>query len=136
MAMLKFLAVPLVALIIAVVSNFRLADAFFHSRGKVVEVALGASEFYFNPSKVTVPAGKVKFIVMNVGSYSHGLAFDSGTISQRIIRVKPGQSATLTVRFSEAGEVVFYCPLKGHRSRGQEGIALITTAQQAERERS
>jgi len=38
------------------------------------EVVINASEFYFSPSKVTVPAGRVKFIIVNIGNYSHGLA--------------------------------------------------------------
>jgi len=73
-----------------------------------VEVVLTVSEFYFNHSRVTVPVGKVKFIIINVGNYSRGLAFGGGGISQRISRVNPTRSATLTVRFAEPGEVIFY----------------------------
>ncbi|MFQ5852997.1 MAG: hypothetical protein ACE5JU_20745, partial [Candidatus Binatia bacterium] len=54
---------------------------------------------------------------------------DGGGISQRIRRVPPGRSAALTIRFSKPGEVTFYCPLKGHRRRGQEGIAFVTSPQ-------
>ncbi len=123
----KFLKIPLVFLLVGFVSDTRPAAAFVHSRGQTVEVVLVASEVYFNPSRVTVPAGKVKFIIMNLGNYSHGLAFDGGEISQRISRVNPNQSATLTFRFTESGEVIFYCPLKGHRKRGQEGVAFVTS---------
>ena len=126
--MYKFLEISLVFLFVGLVSESRAAAAFFHSREETVEVVLAASEFYFNPSRVTFPAGKVKFIIMNLGAYSHGLAFDGGGISQRISRVNSTQSATLTVRFTEPGEVIFYCPLKGYRKRGQEGIAFITSA--------
>ena len=73
-----------------------------------MEVVLTVSEFYFNHSRVTVPVGKVKFIIINVGNYSRGLAFGGGGISQRISRVNPTRSATLTVRFAEPGEVIFY----------------------------
>ena len=108
------------------------AAAFIHSRVQTVEVVLTVSEFYFNHSRVTVPVGKVKFIIINVGNYSRGLAFGGGGISQRISRVNPTRSATLTVRFAESGEVIFYCPLKGHRKRGQEGIAFVTSAEGSE----
>jgi uncharacterized cupredoxin-like copper-binding protein len=124
----KFFKIPIVFLLVGIVSDPRSAAAFFHSRVQTVEVVLAASEFYFNPSRVTVPAGKVKFIIMNLGNYTHGLAFAGGGISQRISRVNPTRSATLTVRFAESGEVIFYCPLKGHRKRGQEGIAFVTSA--------
>ena len=128
----KFLKIPMVFLLIGIVSDSQSAVAFFHSREKTVEVVLTVSEFYFNPSRVTVPAGKVKFIIMNLGNYTHGLAFAGGGISQRISRVNPTRSATLTVRFAESGEVIFYCPLKGHRKRGQEGIAFVTSAEGSE----
>ena len=124
----KFLKISMVFLLVGIVSDSRPAAAFFHSRVQTVEVVLAASEFYFNPSRVTVPAGKVKFIIMNLGNYTHGLAFAGGGISQRISWVNPTRSATLTVRFAESGEVIFYCPLKGHRKRGQEGIAFVTSA--------
>ncbi len=124
----KFLKIPMVFLLVGIVSDSRPAAAFFHSRAQTVEVVLAASEFYFNPSRVTVPAGKVKFIIINLGTYSHGLAFGGGGISQWISRINPARSATLTVRFAESGEVIFYCPLKGHRKRGQEGIAFVTSA--------
>ncbi len=124
----KFLKIALVFLFVGSVSDSRPAAAFIHSREPIVEVVLTVSEFYFNPSRVTVPVGKVKFIIMNVGNYSHGLAFGGGGISQWISRINPARSATLTVRFAESGEVIFYCPLKGHRKRGQEGIAFVTSA--------
>ncbi len=125
--MQKFLKIALVFLFVGSVSESRPAAAFFHSREQTVEVVLVASEFYFNPSRVTVPAGKVKFIIMNLGNSSHGLAFGEGGISQRISRVNPTRSATLEIRFTEPGEVIFYCPLKGHRKRGQEGVAFVTS---------
>lgn len=128
----KFLKIPMVFLLVGIVSDSRPAAAFFHSRVQTVEVVLAASEFYFNPSRVTVPVGKVKFIIMNLGNSSHGLAFGGDGISQRISRVNPTRSATLTVRFTEPGEVIFYCPLKGHRKRGQEGIAFVTSAEGSE----
>ncbi len=130
--MYKFLKIPLIFHLVGFVSDTRPAAAFFHSREQTVEVVLVASEFYFNPSRVTVPAGKVKFIIMNLGNSSHGLAFGGGGISQRISRVSPTHSATLTVRFTEPGEVIFYCPLKGHRKRGQEGVAFVTSAERSE----
>jgi len=123
-----FFKIPMVFLLVGIVSDSRSAAAFFHSRVQTVEVVLAASEFYFNPSRVTVPAEKVKFIIMNLGNYTHGLAFAGGGVSQKIGRVNPARSATLTVRFAESGEVIFYCPLKGHRKRGQEGIAFVTSA--------
>lgn len=130
--MYKFLKISLVFLFVGLVSDSRPAAAFFHSRERTVEVVLTASEFYFNPSRVTVPAGKVKFVIKSRGRYPHGFAFDGGGISQWIRRVDPGRSASLTVRFSAPGEVIFYCPLKGHRRRGQEGIAFITSAKGSE----
>ncbi len=106
--MYKSLKIPIALLFVGLVLGFRPAAAFIHSRVQTVEVVLAASEFYFNPSRVTVPAGKVKFIIMNLGNYTHGLAFAGGRISQRISRVNPARSATLTVRFAESGEVIFY----------------------------
>jgi len=130
--MYKSLKIPIALLFVGLVLGSHPAAAFIHSRVQTVEVVLAANEYYFNPSRVTVPAGKVKFIIMNLGNYTHGLAFAGGGISQRISRVNPTRSATLTVRFAESGEVIFYCPLKGHRKRGQEGIAFVTSAEGSE----
>ena len=125
----KFLKISFVLIFVGSVSDSRPAAAFYHSRERTVKVSLGASEFYFDPRSVTVPAGEVNFVIRNRGRYPHGLAFDGGGISQGIRRVDPGQSKSLTVRFTEPGEVIFYCPLKGHRERGQEGIAVVTSTQ-------
>jgi len=74
----KFFKFSMVFLLVGLVSESRSAAAFFHSRVQTVEVVLAVSEFYSNPGRVTVPAGKVKFIIMNLGNYTHGLAFAGG----------------------------------------------------------
>jgi uncharacterized cupredoxin-like copper-binding protein len=131
--MLKFLGIPLALLPVGLVSYSHPAAASLHSRAQTVEVVLGASEFFFDPNRVTAPAGEVKFVIKNKGRYPHGLAFEGGGKSHTIDRISPGQSASLTLRFSDPGRLTFYCPVKGHRERGQEGIAIITSADKSER---
>lgn len=126
--MLSLPRIPVALFIVGLVSYSYPIAASVDSRAQTVEVILGASEFSFDPNTVTAPAGEVRFVIKNKGRYPHGLAFESGGKSHRIDRVSPGQSASVTLRFSYSGKLIFYCPVKGHRERGQEGIATITSA--------
>jgi uncharacterized cupredoxin-like copper-binding protein len=131
--MLKFVGIALALLAVGLVSYSHPIAASVHSQPRTVEVVLGASEFFFDPNRVTAPVGEVRFVIKNKGRYPHGLAFESGGKSHSINRVSPGQSASVTLRFSDPGKLTFYCPLKGHREKGQEGTAMITSADTSER---
>lgn len=102
----------------------------------------------FSPSTVQVEAGEtVRFVVKNVGSVLHSftLATPSGQQSheqgmrgmemERMARhmknepngmvLQPGETKTLTWRFSGAETVQFACHIPGHYSAGMKGLISV-----------
>lgn len=82
------------------------------------EVKLDAIEFGFAPATVKVDAGRVSFVVTNMGRFPHGFAIDG--ITESIPKIAPGKTATLTLDLPK-GSYTFFCPVKGHRAKGMEG---------------
>lgn len=82
-------------------------------------VTLVATEFAYDPSTVTVPAGTSAEIVLdNQGSVEHDLTIEEGEID--VVRAAAGSSASGTVTL-DAGTYTFYCTIPGHRAAGMEG---------------
>jgi plastocyanin len=98
-------------------------------------VELRASEFRFDPERVTVKPGMIRFIVHNVGDLRHVLTVEwEGGIGGASIRIPPGQTKTLDVTLERPGSYVFHCPLEDdgeggglivHREKGMEGRLIV-----------
>lgn len=94
-------------------------------------VELRASEFRFDPERLTVKPGVIRFVIHNVGELRHVLTVEwRGGIGGASIRISPGQTQTLEVTLEQPGTYVFHRPLedegKGgtlivHREKGMEG---------------
>jgi high-affinity iron transporter len=94
--------------------------------GEVVEVA--ATEYKFDPSAITVPAGSVSFHVTNSGAEEHEFEVFSGeTVVDEIEGLVPGLDRTLTVTL-EAGDYTFVCKLPGHEEAGMKGTITVTAS--------
>jgi plastocyanin len=80
------------------------------------------TDFAFNPSTVTVPAGAVSLSIANVGVVPHTFTVD-GLVTAS---VAPGQ--TTTVSFTAAdGTYRIYCAVSGHASLGMTGTLVVGT---------
>jgi high-affinity iron transporter len=89
-------------------------------------VKVGASEYRFDPSTVTVPAGSVTFEVTNNGTEEHEFdVFKGETVVDEIEGLVPGLTRTLPVTL-EAGEYTFACKLAGHDALGMTGTLTVT----------
>jgi len=98
----------------------------------------------FEPSRITVAAGEaVTFRVRNAGRLQHSFTLGSHVYHQRHDRemmdmpanelahhmddspngmvVQPGQTGTLTWRFSRGGAIEFACHIPGHYPAGMKG---------------
>lgn len=76
-------------------------------------VELRASEFRFDPERLTVKPGVIRFVIHNVGELRHVLTVEwEGGIGGASIRIPPGQTQTLEVTLERPGTYVFHCPLE------------------------
>ena len=87
------------------------------------------TEFKFDPSTVSAPAGKVVFYLVNAGNNtSHDLFIrdDKGTKIAGSDLISAGDSSVFTVDNIAAGSYIIYCDQPGHESSGMKGTLTIT----------
>jgi high-affinity iron transporter len=96
------------------------------SAATTVEIA--ASEYQFDPSTVTAPAGTVAFHVSNKGSEEHEFEiFKGDQVVDEIEGLVPGLDRTLTVTLA-AGDYTYVCKLSGHDLAGMKGTLTVTSS--------
>jgi uncharacterized cupredoxin-like copper-binding protein len=84
-------------------------------------VDVGAKEFKFTLSKVSVPHGTVAFVVVNRGKIAHDFSIDGKTTPL----IPPGKSAKLVVVLP-AGKLSYLCTVPGHAAAGMKGTLTVT----------
>jgi uncharacterized cupredoxin-like copper-binding protein len=92
----------------------------------VVNVKL--SEYKIEMDKTSIPAGKVKFAIQNVGSLEHEVVleaadshdepFDANGVESEAENIAPGASATLEWTLDTAGQYKLSCYTPGHFEQG------------------
>ena len=87
-------------------------------------ITVKASEFKFVFSKRRVPTGTVIFTVVNKGKISH----DFKIAGKKTLKILPGKSRKLTVKFAKKGQYAFLCTLFGHAKAGMKGKFAVATA--------
>ena len=85
-------------------------------------------EYKLTLSKKSAAAGTVTFTVHNAGHLKHALAVSGGGMSgvKKLVAIGPGQTRTLTVKFSKGGTVNVWCPLPGHAALGMKTAMKLT----------
>jgi hypothetical protein len=89
-----------------------------------VGVRVVARDFSYVLSRTAVPAGRVRFTVVNRGAVAHDFAI--GTRKTRLL--KPGRSAVLLVTFARGARVAFRCTVPGHAALGMRGTLAVGQA--------
>jgi mono/diheme cytochrome c family protein len=89
---------------------------------KTVNVTIRDTRFAL--SLKTAPAGKVRYVVKNVGKSPHNFKIANRTTPT----LKTGKSATLTVTFAKAGSYAYLSTVKGDAARGLKGTFKVTAA--------
>jgi glucose/arabinose dehydrogenase len=84
-------------------------------------VRVVARDFSYALSRTSVPAGRVRFTVVNRGAVAHDFAI--GPHKTRLLR--PGQSAVLVVDLPRVGRYVFRCTVPGHAALGMRGTLTV-----------
>jgi uncharacterized cupredoxin-like copper-binding protein len=108
-------------------------------RTTVINVIAGKpSELAFKLSKSSnLPSGTVTFKISNAGRAVH--AFKICTVLARTAAkntcvgvatkpLKPGQSATLTIKLTKKGTYEYLCPVPGHAAAGMKGLVGVGVA--------
>jgi uncharacterized cupredoxin-like copper-binding protein len=85
------------------------------------KVTVTATEFHFKLSKLSVPHGKVTFVLVNKGNLAH----DFKIAGKKTAVIGPGKTATLTVTLAK-GKVTYLCTVPGHAAAGMEGKLSVT----------
>ncbi|MER3484728.1 MAG: hypothetical protein C4345_00855, partial [Chloroflexota bacterium] len=79
------------------------------------------TELQFNPSQITIPAGKeVKVTLRNEGALPHNFSIDALNIS---VNISPGETKEFTINASP-GTYEFYCNVPGHKEAGMVGTLI------------
>ena len=89
-----------------------------------VVVHVKMEDFRFVLSRQRVPAGTVRFVVVNRGAVFHDFAL--GKAKTRLL--KPGAQQTIVVRFAKSGRVAYRCTVAGHAKLGMKGTLLVGAA--------
>jgi plastocyanin len=109
--------VPLLAALVLAVAGVGAAGA---QASTVHTVKVTAKDFKFVLSTSTVPAGRVKFLIRDVGASPHDFAI-AGHTSKTI---NPGQSTTLTVTL-KTGRSAYRCTVDSHAELGMKGVLRV-----------
>ena len=87
------------------------------------------TEFKFDPSTISLPAGKVVFYLVNAGNgTSHNMIIRDSS-NRRISSsslVSAGDSSVFTVDSIAAGTYTIFCDQQGHEASGMKGTLTIT----------
>lgn len=112
---MKVLALAVIAL-----GGAAVAGVAAHGGAGTTTVKVTEKEYRIALSVKKAPAGPVKFVVRNSGTYPHALAIAGpGLKPKRTPLIKPGRSATLTVTL-RSGTYSLWCPVPGHAARGMK----------------
>src|SRR5438034_9066703 len=83
----------------------------------VTDITVNATEFRFDLSATTAPAGTVNFRVVNNGTIEHDFAI-AGKKTDTLL---PGQSQVLSVDLTAVG-YPYACTIREHASFGMQGF--------------
>ena len=87
-------------------------------------VTVKASEFKYVFSRRSAPTGTVIFTVINKGKISHDFKING----KKTVKLLPGKTQTLTVKFAKKGQYAFLCTILGHAGAGMKGKYAIAVA--------
>jgi glucose/arabinose dehydrogenase len=83
-----------------------------------------AREYSYSLSRRSVPAGRVRFVIVNRGVVGHDFAV--GGRKSAVLR--PGRSTVLEVVFPRAGSYAYRCTVAGHAALGMKGVLRVGRA--------
>ena len=94
------------------------------AQGPAQEVTVAMGDFYYDPKVVTVQAGRVRFLLANVGQTAHRFAITGQGVNISSKNVGAGRESTLEVDLGP-GTYKMGCTLGDHEKRGSVGQITV-----------
>ena len=88
-------------------------------------VEIEATSYTYNPATITVPAGRIRFVIHNAAGILHGFEVEGQGMEEEISEIQPGTTDSLTVTLEEPGTYEIYCPVEDHEQRGMIGTLEV-----------
>ena len=87
------------------------------------------TEFKFDPSTISVPAGTVVFYLVNAGNNTSHDMFIRDSTGKNVAGsdlISAGDTSVFTVNNIAAGTYTYYCDQPGHEASGMKGTLTVT----------
>jgi uncharacterized cupredoxin-like copper-binding protein len=81
-------------------------------------------EWQIIPARLTVKAGRVRFVVKNEGTVDHGFEVEGPGLEEEIDPFPPGRTRTLELDLAP-GTYEVYCQVPGHEELGMKGELIV-----------
>lgn len=94
------------------------------SLGPAQEVKVAMGDFFYDPKAIEVPAGRVRFMLSNVGQTAHRFAITGPGVNVSSKNVGAGREGFLEVDLA-AGTYKMGCTLGDHEKRGSVGQVTV-----------
>lgn len=95
-----------------------------NTRAQDRDVNVSLTEWKIDPSRTVVPAGKVRFLVENLGNTVHSFRIVGGKVDASTEVFGPGESRLLVVDLAP-GEYRLDCPVGRHTELGMEATITV-----------
>lgn len=93
--------------------------------GAAQEIKVEMGDFFYKPSNITAKAGKVTFVLTNVGATAHRFSIKTGdTVKWTSKNVGAGRESTLELELPP-GSYNLGCTLGDHEKRGSVGTLTV-----------
>jgi plastocyanin len=97
--------------------------------GAIAErVEIEATSYTYSPATITVPAGRIRFVIHNAADIVHGFEVEGQGMEEEIEEIQPGATDSLTVTLEAPGTYEIYCPVEDHEQRGMIGTLEVEAA--------
>ncbi len=88
----------------------------------LVEISL--KDFKLEPDQITIKAGKITFVLINGGRYTHDFRVEGQGVDEKAPRVAAGREFRWELTL-EPGEYHVSCPISNHDERGMVGTLVV-----------
>jgi len=120
-------ATMLIVLVLAACGGAASSQSAGTSAGSAT-VKISAAEYEFDPSTLSVAAGRVTFEVTNNGTEEHEFElFKGDAVVDEVEGLVPGLTRNLSVTLG-SGDYTFACKLAGHDALGMTGTLTVTAS--------
>ena len=91
--------------------------------GGPASIRVSAHDIYYDPARVTAPAGEIEVSFVDKGTQTHSLLIEGvDGFKLSVSSAHRDDSGKVDL---EPGEYKYYCDIPGHRAQGMEGTLVL-----------